>query len=424
MAIIPAGTNTNSVTLISLSFSSTAAAFHVYRGANPIQLLRIASNVAIAQQFIDNGATPLLMGPPDYNYDHANFYWRLELQPPESVDIYCASTVGNSTLNMLPAEYNGATVRITEGTGAGQEQIVAANTATTVTTTTNWSVEPDATSVFLVADSSWQFGASSSSSPVSFVVPNREGVTVHVSGRAANVSDDEASYELSPLTSWQISGSAGDILDSDIPGLPAFGLFPNGRGGIEAVSVGFTSLTNTRTISAGTLVLGYWDELNGPSTVMLTASMGTGDIAFTVTAAVSAAAGDLVQIDSEIMVVQQAVTAGTTFEVARASHGTSAAIHTIPVGVYFLEQKTFIMPFVQDFLAVRPAEAMLIRCPYPTCGSRRPTCSSQIHEETARWQCKVLRPPAILACGHYRAANCPFRWRAPWRSKPTLLRRF
>jgi hypothetical protein len=349
MANIAAGTNTNSVTLISLSFSSTAAAFHVYRGPNPIQLLRIASNVAIAQQFIDNGATPLLMGPPDYNYDHANFYWRLELQPPESVDIYSVTTVGNSTLNMLPAEYNGATVRITQGTGAGQEQTVAANTATTVTTTTNWSVEPDATSFFLIADSSWQFGASSNSSPVSFVVPNREGVTVHVSGRAANVSDDEASYELSPLTSWRISGSPGDILDSDIPGLPAFGLFPNGQGGIEALSVGFASLTNTRTISAGTLVLGYWDEVNGPSTVMLTAAMGTGDTAFTVTAAVSAAIGDLVQIDSEIMVVQQAVTAGTTFQVARASHGTSAAIHTIPVGVYFLEQKTFIMPFVQDF---------------------------------------------------------------------------
>ena len=349
MANIPAGTNTNSVTLISLSFSSTAAAFHVYRGPNPIQLLRIASNVAIAQQFIDNGATPLLMGPPDYNYDHANFYWRLELQPPESVDIYSVTTVGNSTLNMLPAEYNGATVRITQGTGAGQERTVAANTPTTVTTTTNWSVEPDATSFFLIADSSWQFGASSNSSPISFVVPNREGVTVHVSGRAANVSDDEASYELSPLTSWRISGSPGDILDSDIPGLPAFGLFPNGQGGIEALSVGFASLTNTRTISAGTLVLGYWDEVNGPSTVMLTAAMGTGDTAFTVTAAGSAAIGDLVQIDSEIMVVQQAVTAGTTFQVARASHGTSAAIHTIPVGVYFLEQKTFIMPFVQDF---------------------------------------------------------------------------
>src|SRR5260370_19690531 len=53
MASIPAGTNTNQVTLPSLSFSATATSFRVYRGANPIQLLRIAENVAVAAQFTD-----------------------------------------------------------------------------------------------------------------------------------------------------------------------------------------------------------------------------------------------------------------------------------------------------------------------------------------------------------------------------------
>ena len=101
MANVPAGTNTNQVTLVSLSFSSTAASFDVYRGPNPTQLLRIASNVTIASQFVDSGLTALLQGPPDYNYDHANFYWRLELQPPEQVNINSATTVGNSTLNMV-----------------------------------------------------------------------------------------------------------------------------------------------------------------------------------------------------------------------------------------------------------------------------------------------------------------------------------
>ncbi len=349
MANVPAGTSTNSVTLISLSFSSGAAGFHVYRGTNPIQLLRIASNVAVATQFTDAGATASLVGPPDYNYDHANFYWRLELQPPESSDIHSSSTVGNSTLSMLAGEYNGATVRITLGKGAGQERTVSTNTATTVTTSTTWTVQPDATSSFLIAESSWQFGASSNASPVSFAVPNREGVTVHVSGRAANVRDDENGFQLSPLTRWRISGAAGDSLDSDVPGQPAFGLFPNGQGGIEALSIGFTSLTNTRTISAGTLVLAYWDELNGPSTVTLSAAMGTTDSSFTITTAGSAQAGDLVQIDSEILVVQQAVTTGTTFQVARGSRGTAAANHVLHVGVYFLARKTFILPFVQDF---------------------------------------------------------------------------
>jgi hypothetical protein len=210
-------------------------------------------------------------------------------------------------------------------------------------------VEPDATSSFLIADSSWQFGASSNASPVSFVVPNREGATIEVSGRAANVRDDENAFELSPLTRWRISGAAGDSLDADIPGSPTFGLFPNGQGSVEALGIGFTSLTNTRTISAGTLVLAFWDELNGPSTVILNAAMGTSDSTFSTTTTMSALAGDFVQIDGEVMVVQQAVSGGTTFEVTRGSHGTTAVTHALHAGIYFLEKKTFIMAFARDF---------------------------------------------------------------------------
>ena len=226
---------------------------------------------------------------------------------------------------------------------------MATNTATTLTITSAWTVEPDGTSAFLIADSSWQFGTSSNASPVSFVIPNREGLTVHISGRAANVRDDENAYALSPLTPWRISGAAGDSLDSDVPGQPTFGLFPDGQGGIEAVSIAFTSLTNTRTVSAGTLVLAFWDELNGPSMVLLSAAMAPTDLSLNVTAAASAQPGDLVQIDGEIMVVEQAVIQGTLFQVVRGSHGTAAEAHAAQANVYFLERKTFIMPFVQDF---------------------------------------------------------------------------
>jgi hypothetical protein len=49
------------------------------------------------------------------------------------------------------------------------------------------------------------------------------------------------------------------------------------------------------------------------------------------------------------MVVQQAVTAGTTFQVARGSHGTFAVAHAAQTPVYFLQKKTFIMAFARDF---------------------------------------------------------------------------
>lgn len=348
-ASVPAATNTNRVTLASLSFSSSATGFHVYRGANPSQLLRIAEDVAIAGQFVDAGARPLLKGPPDYNYDHANFYWRLELQPEERVDIHSPSTVGKSTLNMLPNEYQGATVRITKGTGAGQERTVASSTATTVTLTTKWDIEPDVTSSFLVADSTWQFGASSNASPVSFTVPNREGATIHISGRAANVRDEENAFELSPLTRWRISGAAGGGVDADIPGQPTFGLFPTGHGAVEVQAIGFTSLVNTRSISAGTLTLGYWDELNGPSSITLSPAVGTSDTSLSLATAITAQAGDLIQVESEVMVVQQAVNNGTSCQVARGSYGSTAAAHAAQTAVYFLQKKTFVMPFPPDF---------------------------------------------------------------------------
>jgi hypothetical protein len=346
---VPAGTNTNQATLVSLSFSSAASSFDVYRGPNPTQILRIASGVAIAGQFVDTGLTASLQGPPDYNYDHANFYWRLELQPPEQANIHSATTVGNSTLNMAPNLYNGATVRITMGTGADQEQTIASNTATTLTVTTPWSVQPDTTSFFLIADSAWQFGASSDASPVSFAVPNREGVTVHVSGRAANVVDEECAYELSPLTRWTIVGATGQVLDTDVSAQPVFGLYSIGAGCIEVLGIAFSDLTNTRSISAGTLTLAYWDELAGPSSILLSAAMSATDTSFSVATAVSASNGNLLQIDQEVMVVQQAVTNGTTISVTRASHGTAAATHAVDAGVYILEEKIFILPFAQDF---------------------------------------------------------------------------
>jgi hypothetical protein len=250
---------------------------------------------------------------------------------------------------MLLNLYNGATLRITAGTGAGQERTITANTATTLTIATQWSIQPDTTSSFLIAESAWQFGASSVASPVSFTVPNREGVTVHISGRAANVVDEECSYALSPLTRWTILGSAGQALDTDVSGQPSFGLYSIGAGAIEALGIAFTDLTNTRSISAGTLTLGYWDELQGPSSILLSAAMGATDTSFNVATAVSASTGGLVQVDGEVMVVQQNLTNSTTVPVMRASHGTTAAAHAVQTGVYFLEKKIFIMPFAQDF---------------------------------------------------------------------------
>ncbi len=346
-AKIPPGTNTNEVTLSGLSFSSTTAAFHVYRGPNPMQILRIASSVAVATTFTDTGATPELQGPPDNNYDHANFYWRIELQPEVVAEIHSALTIGNSTLGMLLNDFAGTVVRITRGTGTTQERSVVSNSATTLTVAPAWTVPPDSTSYFVVANSTWNFGGLGATSPVQVQVPNQAGTTVEISGRSANVLDQESAEELNPLTRWQIGGAGGGGVDTDVPPQPIFGLNLAGQGTIDLVGIAFTSLINTHTILAGTLTLFYWNELSSPSTFTVGSAVISTDTTIQLNVAGPASVGDLIQIDAEILEVTGV--AGLHYTVTRGSHGSAAAAHALAVPVYHLQRDVTIVPFVPNF---------------------------------------------------------------------------
>jgi len=347
-AAIPAGTNTNRVTIQGLSFSKETVEFAVYRGTSPSKLLRIAAGQAVAAEFTDTGLASELVPPPDENYDHANFYWRVELQPECEATVHSASTVGNSGLSMNADGYRGMVVRITKGKGAGQERVVASNDATTVTVEGAWATEPDATSRFVIAESGWHFGAMASSSPVEFEVPNRVGTTVHVSGRAANAHDRESGFELSPVTRWRINGS-GAPADADVPPMPGFGFTARGRGGVDLGAIGFRDLTNTRTISSGTLTVHYWDELKAPCGTVLSADVAETDEFVAPASGGTAVAGGLIQIEDEILKVTEVLDGGARYRVERGAMGSTAAGHQAGSAVYVLEQKVFVIPFTPDF---------------------------------------------------------------------------
>ena len=220
LASIPSGTDTNSVTLTGLSFDTKTVSYNVYRGPNPQQLGRIASSQALSTTFTDTGLPDQVWAPPDPNFDHANFYWRTELQPPYAATIATATTVGNSTAEMGNVNYNGMTVRILSGTGADQEYPIVSNTATTLTVAQAWGVQPDATSQFVVAEAAWHFAATSKTSPVEFEIPNETGVTLHVQGRGANVNNLEGPPLLSTLTRWTIGGGgSGDTARAPLAGV-------------------------------------------------------------------------------------------------------------------------------------------------------------------------------------------------------------
>jgi hypothetical protein len=337
------------VTVSGLSFAPAATAFHVYRGTTPAALYRIASNQPIGPHFVDTGLADQLLAPPDSNFDHANFYWRMELQPEMAVSIHSPTSVGNQTLAMAVNAYRGMTVRITRGTGAGLEQCVAANDATTLTLSHPWAVEPDATSFFAIAEAGWHFGALTKSSPVQFTIPNQSGAVVEITGRSANVNDVECSAALSTVTPWQIGGSGYG--DSDVPPAPSmFGLSTTAGGGVVCLSgVSFSDLTNTQTVSAATLTMYGWDELQGLTPFTLATQVADVDTIITLNAAGTAQVGAMIQIEAEVVQVTAITNNATRYTVTRGMHGTHPASHAAATALYHLSAKTVIAPFPDRF---------------------------------------------------------------------------
>jgi hypothetical protein len=346
-AKVPSGTNTNAVTMSGLSFSAGTTGFNVYRGASPSQVLLIAEDHTIAASFNDTGLTAVLQGPPDEAFHHANFYWRLEFIPENNVGSHTLTSIGNATLGLGVDDFKGAQVRITRGKGATQERTIVSNTATILTISPAWRVEPDSTSYFTVAEATWKFAGLVSGSPVEFQGPSQPGSTVQISGRAANVLNRESPYELSPVTRWQI-GSAGGV-DTDVPPEATYGLNALGDGTLELAGIGFTSLTNTYGISAGVLDLFWWNELAGPSPHTLVAAITATDTNLTLSPA-GTPPTPLIQIGAEILEVIDVLSGGTEYHVFRGAQGSTAAAHpVIGTPIYHLERTTVVIPFVRGF---------------------------------------------------------------------------
>jgi hypothetical protein len=287
-----------------------------------------------------------LVAPPDANFDHANFYWRMELQPEAVATLHSTNSIGNDTLQMTENRYRGMVARISRGRGAGEERQIAANTATNVTIAPAWSIPPDASSVFVIAENGWKFGALAPSSPVRFSFPDRGGETVHLTGRAANVNDVECSGELSIVTRWQIGG--GGTSDGGVPPQPFFGLNAGPRGTVLLSGVSFPDLANTHSISAGTLTLYYRDELQSMA-AKLGDAIGESDEVIRVVPSDFAAEGAMLQLGKEVIRVEEVLDGGATYLVRRAAHGSIADAHEAGDAVYRLTGRTEIAPFPREF---------------------------------------------------------------------------
>jgi hypothetical protein len=179
-----------------------------------------------------------------------------------------------------------------------------------------------------------------------FEIPDRTDATVHVSGRAANVYDEECSPDLCPLTRHRIGGGGAD---TDVPPAPQFALYAPGDGAVELTGIAFSDLSNTKTVTAGTLTLRYIDELKGADQTALGAAVDDQATTLALGAAGTAQAGDLLLVEEELMSVTSVSDDQLSFVVSRGSDGSTAAAHAAGTNIIRLAHSTDIVPFVRDF---------------------------------------------------------------------------
>ena len=348
-AKIPAGTSTNTVQLTDLSFTSGTASFSVYRGDLPTRLLRIALGQAPATTFTDTGLADELIGAPDPNYDHANFYWRLEDADEQFADIFGPDSVGSTLLSMTTDALIGHTVRLIRGKGEDQERSITSNTATTVFVTPDWDVEPDESSVFVISENTWHFGGRARTSPARFEIPNRRDRVAQITGRSANAHNVESLERLSIVTRWRIGGGGLGVADTDVPSDASFGVSVRGDGTLEFAGIGFSVLQNTQSIETGTFQLYFRDELSGPSTTLLAAAISTTDTTLTLSQAGPAEVNDLIQLEGEIVKVTDVQAGGAQYLVDRGQCQSTAAAHALNTPVFHLRTRTLVVPFERSF---------------------------------------------------------------------------
>ena len=313
----------NAVILKSLSFPANSATFNVYRGTSPQLLYRIATNTPVATSFVDSGQTAQPLGPPDGNFDHANFYYRFEVAGPLNVTAKSASKSGLNChdLSATPAAYTGMLVRIVEGSGAGQERSITNNNAAEITVASDWTTLPDETSVFVICESSWRFAGVSAVSPVQFSVPYRAKTVLQMTGRGANVHNQEGSPDLCPLTRFALGQTKPDF---GVPAAPSFNLDAPGSGRISLSEVGFASDDNIASIASGTLNLFYWNELSASSTTLLT-SLDTNTSTVSLAAPLEAAIPRFVLTGTEILYVLSEIEGqANSYKVVRGQLGSAA----------------------------------------------------------------------------------------------------
>ena len=349
-AQIPAGTNSNSVSITDLSFPRTVQTFNVYRGINPQSLYQIASGLPLAERFTDTGLVARPRGLPDSSFDHANFYYRYEYAGPFTATDGSKTSISCQDMGAVGQAYFNMVARIVEGAGKGQERQISANDATTLTITPAWTTVPDSTSQFVISESSWKFAAVSATSPAKFQIPYRAGNVLQITGRAANVLNQESSPDLCPLTRVALGNQEPDF---GVPGSPAFVLNAPGGGELTLSDVGFTDLNNVGSVTSGTLSLYFINELSGSSGYNLVAPLDANSQILSLDKVSGEMVGSDFQIGTELVSVLSVDASAVSCTVLRGIFNSTITAHAAGELLWTVGRSVAVVPFAPNFFENR-----------------------------------------------------------------------
>jgi hypothetical protein len=168
-------------------------------------------------------------------------------------------------------------------------------------------------------------------------------VRVQISGRAADVSGNEADAEISPLHRHVLGGQVGG--DRDVPPKPAFMLAMAGSGEVWLTGIGFETLENTSTIGSGTLVVRYADEAGEREQWSLAGAVTAAEEWIGFAEAAGLMVGDVVQADRELMRVVEVAAGGLMARVERGVLKSASAAHAMGALVERLKRMVVVAPF-------------------------------------------------------------------------------
>ncbi|MCC6261963.1 MAG: hypothetical protein IT169_00175 [Bryobacterales bacterium] len=347
VAAIPSGAGGFGVLLQPIQAANAASEIRIYRGPSTDVCYRIATLPASATTFTDTGLLYLPAVPPDTNFHHANFYWREELHPEVPNTAADSASISWATATWAADQFQGKLVWIVSGKGKGQERVILSNNANTLFVEP-WTVPPDITSSFAIAQPTWHLGCKTTGTPASFQIPNTSGAVVEILGVAANALDAESPANRSVITRWMIGGGGLVPVDAEAPGQPFFTLGTRANGDFRLSGVGFGTLENTATIQSGTMEIYYRDELLDLPQARLATDIDDASttIAFTHDPGVSE--GDFLQIDHEILRVA-AAGSPFSFTVERGALATSAAAHATSALPFRLEKRGMVFAVPLQF---------------------------------------------------------------------------